>query len=259
MQHLATCGLQVQPPLQTYSGTTIQLLAAPEGPRPAVLYPLLVGEPPLPPSAAVYHHVGQTLAHMHHALDSFVPTHARRALDVAYLAHKPLTWLESLFIQRPDDWQFLVALVERVHTRLEALQQTGELSWGPIHGDATLDNLLLTEHQQIGIYDFDQSGPGWRAYELQGVFYWAWESNQPHFWTSLLEGYTAVRRLSAADSAAMPCFPVLNKLWCMDFEAHVIAQSSGQWMVTADSLAERVAELRRWAAAHSDINVPSHA
>lgn len=259
MQHLASCGITVQTPIQTHSGKTIQLLSAPEGQRPVVLYPMLLGKPALPPSDTVYHQVGHAIAQMHQALDSFVPTHPRRALDIHYLAHEPLSWLQPYFNDRQDDWRFLVALVERVQSRLTELEQTRDVSWGAIHGDATLDNLLITKNEQIGIYDFDQSGPGWRAYELQGVFYWAWESNQPSFWVSLLQGYNAVRSLSKSDIAAMPCFPVLNKLWCMGFEAHVIAQNNGQWIINESYFDERVVALRQWAAAHGDISVTSQA
>ncbi len=258
MQHLAICGVRVQPPMQTLSGGTVQLLSAPEGQRPVVLYPMLLGQPPLPPSEAVYRQVGYAIAHMHQALDSFVPTYSRRALDIRYLAQEPLSWLQPHFKDRQADWNFLVALVERVQTRLNELAQSGDLSWGPIHGDATLDNLLITQDQQIGIYDFDQSGPGWRAYELQGVFYWSWEIERSSFWASLLEGYNSVLPLSNADIAAMPCFPVLNKLWCMGFEAHVIAQNNGQWIVNEGYFDERLAGLRRWAA-HSEITVAPQA
>jgi Ser/Thr protein kinase RdoA (MazF antagonist) len=228
MRHLARHGLRVHPPLRTRNQTAIHLVSAPEGSRPLVLYPLLVGQPPLPPSEAIYQQVGQALGRMHQALDSFVPTHPRRALDLDYLARQPLAWLQPHLNERPADWAFLCALVDRIQTRLDALAQTDRLSWGPLHGDATLDNLLITDDQQIGIYDFDQSGPGWRAYELQGVFTWACEIERPGFWTALVDGYRSVQALSAADIAAMPCFPVLNRLWCMGFEAHVIAQSRGQ-------------------------------
>jgi Ser/Thr protein kinase RdoA (MazF antagonist) len=255
MQHLARCGVHVQPPLQTRGGETIQLLSAPEGQRPVVLYPLLVGQPPLPPSEAVYRLVGHAIARMHLALDSFVPTHRRRALDVQYLAQEPLSWLRPHFTERHADWEFLCDLVERIQARLRALQQRGNLSSGPIHGDATLDNLLIIDNGEIGIYDFDQSGTGWRAYELQGVFYWSWQIKQPSFWTALVDGYSSVLPLSETDIAAMPCFPVLNKLWCMGFEAHVIAQNHGQWIVNAGYFEERLAGLRQWAAAHSEMSI----
>ena len=220
-----------------------------------VLYPLLEGQLPLPPSEAIYYRVGQTLAQMHQALDTFVPTHPRRALDIRFLAEEPLTWLQPYLESRPNDWDFLVSLVQHIRTQLDVLEQTGELSQGSIHGDATLDNMLFTDDGRIGIYDFDQSGPGWRAYELQGVFYWAWEIKRHSFWTALIEGYRSVFPLSTIDIAAMPYFPVLNRLWCMGFEAHVITQNNGQWIVNSEYFDNKLSALRQWAAGHSQLRI----
>ena len=253
MQHLAAGGFPVVPPVARRDGAVVGLLRAAEGPRPAVLYPLLEGRPPLPPSDAIYRLVGQTLATLHCALDTYAPAHPRRTLDVWYLAEEPLGWLQPALRDRPDDWAFLQRLVQRARARLEALQQTGELAWGPVHGDATLDNMLLMADGRIGVYDFDQSGPGWRAYELQSVFYYAWAAQRPCFWTALRDGYSSVRPLSPAELAAMPCFVVLNKLWCMGFETHVIARNRGQWIVDRGYFDERLAGLRQWADAHSEL------
>lgn len=253
MQHLAQAGIAVQPPLATRSGATVHRLPAPEGSRPMVLYRMLDGQALLPPSADGYRRVGAALAQMHHALDSFVTDAPRPALDVHYLAHAPLTWLRPFFSTSPEEWQFLVRLVDAVRVRLARLTQTGTLSWGPIHGDATLVNILLTTDQRVGLYDFDQSGPGWRAYELQGVYAWAWECQQPVFWTALLDGYTTILPLSEGDIAAMPSFPILNKIWCMGFEAHVIARNHGQWIVGGEYFQDRLAWLRRWVAAHPEL------
>jgi len=253
MQHLAACGFPVAPPVARRDGAAVGLLAAAEGPRPAALYPLLEGRPPLPPSDAVYRQVGQTLATLHGALDSYAPVHPRRALDVWYLAEEPLGWLEPALRDRPADWAFLQRLVQSARERLGALDETGALAWGPVHGDATLDNLLLMADGRIGVYDFDQSGPGWRAYELQSVFAYAWAVQRPSFWAAIRDGYSAVRPLSAEELAAMPCFVVLNRLWCMGFETHVVARNRGQWIVDRDYFDERLAWLRRWADAHTEL------
>jgi Ser/Thr protein kinase RdoA (MazF antagonist) len=254
MQHLAACGIRVEPPVFTRARTTFCQLPAPEGQRSIVLYPMLEGQPPLPPSESIYRRVGQAIAQMHQALDTFMPTHPRRALDIHFLAEEPLAWLQPYLEKRRNDWDFLASLVQQIRTQLESLQQTGELSQGPIHGDATLDNLLIAGDGGIGIYDFDQSGPGWRAYDLQGVFYWAWEIKRPGFWTALLEGYRSVLPLSTADIAAMPYFPVLNRLWCMGFEAHVIAQNNGQWIVNSDYFDNKLMALRQWTAVYGQLH-----
>lgn len=255
MRHLAAKGLAVAPPIDRRDGNPVHVLAAPEGPRPALLFPLLAGRPPLPPSVAIYRNVGRAVAEMHQALDSFATTRPQRGLDDGYLLVTPLQWLRPVLAnRRPEDWSFLTALGDAARRRLHTLRQTGALSWGPIHGDATLDNLLITADERIGIYDFDQSGPGWRAYELQGVFQYAWAIERPDFWAAVVEGYSAVQPLSPVDHTAMPCFVVMNKLWCMGFEAHVIAGNHGRWIVSDTYFDEALRFLRRWAAAHPELS-----
>lgn len=249
MQHLAASGIPVAPPIARRDGAVVGLIRAPEGNRAVVLCPMLEGRPPLPPSTPVYYQVGQTIARMHQALDSFITPHPRRPLNVHYLGEEPLGWLRPHLHDRPADWAFLEALVERVRTRLASLHRAEALSWGPIHGDATLDNMLITSTGQIGVYDFDQGGPGWRAYELQGVFQYTLDDPASSFWASLVDGYRTVKPLNASDLAAMPCFVVLNILWCMGFEAHVIAQNHGRWIIDTAYFDQRLATLRRWAAA----------
>lgn len=254
MQHLVVHDVIVAPPIRRRDGTSVGLVTAPEGSRAVVLYPWLVGRPPVPPDETIYAQVGQVIARMHRALDSFTSDHPRPALDVSYLAKMPLRWLRPHLHTRPDDWAFLEMLVQRVQARLANLQHVGGLTWGPIHADATLDNLLITDNEQMAVYDFDQSGPGWRGYELQGVFHYAWLIERPSFWTAVVDGYRSVQPLSATDIAAMPCFVVLNRLWCMGIEAHVIAGNHGQSMRDEAYFDQRLTILRDWSAAHPELN-----
>jgi Ser/Thr protein kinase RdoA (MazF antagonist) len=250
MQHLEANGLVVSPPIARRNGDFVGVILAPEGERSLALYPYLVGDPPLPPSETVYDLVARTIGAMHRALEPFTTMAPRPALDVRYLAEEPLEWLRPYFHDRPADWDFLTTLVERVRSRLSSLDQASGLSWGPIHGDATLDNLLVTDDRQIGIYDFDQCGPGWRGYELQGFFHYAWIAKQPGFWSAIVNGYRSEYTLGEADLAAMPCFVVLNRLWCMGFEANIIAGNQGKWIVNSDYFDNRIEGLRHWDTAY---------
>ena len=103
MQHLATHDLIVALPIMRHDGTIVSLLPAPEGNRPAIVYPWLTGRPPVPPDEAIYTQVGQVIARMHRALDSFASNHPRSALDVTQLAEAPLRWLLPHLHSRPAD------------------------------------------------------------------------------------------------------------------------------------------------------------
>lgn len=253
-QHLAACGLAVALPISRRDGAYISRLPAPEGERAALLVSRLRGRPPVPPSEAIYFKVGQLIGQMHQALDSFRSDHPRSALDLRLLAETPLRWLLPHLWARPADREFLQMLAERVRARLADLQATGRLSWGHIHGDATLDNLVLGEDARLAVYDFDQSGPGWRGYELQGIYHYASLIERPSFWNSALEGYRTAQPLAATDVAAMPCFVVLNRLWCLGVETEILARTRGQATCDDALFDERLGVLRAWAQSHAELS-----
>jgi Ser/Thr protein kinase RdoA (MazF antagonist) len=128
------------------------------------------------------------------------------------------------------------------------------LDWGPIHGDATLDNLLIADDELLAIYDFDQSGLGWRGYALQGIFHYAALIGRPSFWEALLDGYRSLRPFGDTDLAAMPSFVVLNRIWCLGIEAHIIAANHGQRLRNDAFFDEHLAVLRDWATTHTELN-----
>ena len=253
--HLAAHGLAVARPVRRRDGVFVGTLAAPEGERAILLTEWLKGRPPVPPDEAIYERVGRTIAAMHQSLDTFSSAQPRPSFDLTTLAEVPLRWVESYLQQRPEDWAFLDALVQRVRVRLEAYQQAGGLDWGPIHGDATLDNLLIGDDELLAIYDFDQSGPGWRGYELQGVFHYAALIEHPSFWEALLAGYRSLRSFGDTDLAAMPCFVVLNRIWCLGIDVHIIAANHGQRLCNDAFFDERLAVLRDWATSHTELSI----
>jgi Ser/Thr protein kinase RdoA (MazF antagonist) len=252
--HLAGHGLAVARPVRRGDGAFVGAIAAPEGERATLLTEWLNGRPPVPPDEAIYERVGRTIAAMHRSLDTFSSVQPRPSFGVATLADAPLRWVEPYLRHRPEDWAFLDALVRRVQLRLDAYQQAGGLDWGLTHGDATLDNLLIADGELLAIYDFDQSGLGWRGYELQGVFHYASLIGRPSFWEALLDGYRSLRRFGDANIAAMPYFVVLNRIWCLGIEANIIATNHGQWLRNNAFFDERLAVLRDWAAAHAELS-----
>lgn len=253
-QHLAAHGLAVATPIPRRDGAYVGSLAAPEGQRAVLLISTLRGRPPVPPTDAIYFKLGQLIGRMHRALDNFRSEYPRSALDLSSLAETPLQWLSPHLQARPADYEFLQTLVGRVRARLAYLHAVSPLSWGHMHGDATLDNVLIGEDGQLAVYDFDQSGPGWRGYELQGVYHYASLIERPSFWESVVAGYRSAQPLAETDVAAMPCFVVLNRLWCLGVEAHILARTRGQATCDDAYFDQRLAVLRQWAQLHAELN-----
>ena len=102
------------------------------------------------------------------------------------------------------------------------------LEWGPIHGDATLDNLHVTDDGQIILYDFDSGGPGWRASDLQG-----WAKNDTEYdgqMENVQEGYRSIRELKEVDLQAAPLLHLSWEIWGIkvDLEQRILKQGTGE-------------------------------
>jgi Ser/Thr protein kinase RdoA (MazF antagonist) len=239
-RHLADRGLAIASPIASTRGEFVQEIGRAEGCRSAVLFEFASGVKPAPPfTPQLYHAFGRAIARMHALSDDFVTHHPRRPLDLRCLIDEPLTLTRPL-IERTEDRMLLEDASRRVKERMAEL--AGEsLDWGPIHGDATLDNLHVTADGGIILYDLDSGGPGWRAADLQG-----WAAGHPEYqerWQAYLDGYASIRPIRPADLRAAPYLTVAWDIWGLkiDLEQRILKQGREQLRTY---LREQMARLR---------------
>jgi Ser/Thr protein kinase RdoA (MazF antagonist) len=210
LRHLSAGGLPIAAPKSRADGDSVLGIETLGGLRHAVLFEYAPGEKPRPPfNPPLYHEFGRAIARMHKLSDGFETEHRRRPLDLSHLIEEPVTQIASL-LQRPDDREFLVDLAGRVIEAISAFA-AGGLSWGPIHGDASLDNLHVTADGGVVLYDFDSGGPGWRSADLQG-----WAANSPEHerkWNAFRRGYSSIRPLKQVDLLASPYLTAAWHIW----------------------------------------------
>jgi Ser/Thr protein kinase RdoA (MazF antagonist) len=210
--------------------------------RLAVLFAFVPGEKPQPPfSEELYIRFGKAIANMHNLSDDFVTDYQRRPIDLTYLIDEPLAALLPLL---PDDKQtLLIEVAGEVRKRILEFDTQG-LDWGPIHGDATLDNLHVDKNGEIILYDFDSGGPGWRASDLQG---WA-VNNTPYQdkYRAYLKGYRSVRPLSDNDLQASPFVIFAWEIWGIKVNLRNRMRQP-EWDQTGTYLDQQLIELfNRW-------------
>jgi Ser/Thr protein kinase RdoA (MazF antagonist) len=227
LHHLAARGVSVAAPIAGHDQQALQSITTEAGDCIAVLFQYVPGHKPQPPfSIALYEQFGQAIARLHAATDSFVAAHPHRALDTTVLIDEPLT-LAAPLLTNAQDRTWLLALATLVKDRITAYASAG-LDWGPIHGDASLDNLHVMEDGAVILYDFDLGGPGWRAADLQG-----WAVNHAEYhprWDAFHRGYSRIRLLPQIDRAAAPYLTLAWDIWALkiDLERRVIAQGPEQ-------------------------------
>jgi Ser/Thr protein kinase RdoA (MazF antagonist) len=214
VRHLTNSGMPVAAAVALRDGDTVGVLDAPEGIRPFAMAEWVPGaKPQAPYTDSLYRHIGETLARLHAAADSFRSSYPRRTLRTGAEVHEVSDVL--------DPGSSLQRLVQR--TGAEAQVQLTHLSehglrWGIRHGDPTLDNLHASD-SGLYFYDFDLAGPGWQVGDLTGAL-------STEFADAFLTGYTAVRRLPPIELEALPWLRIMEIIENLHF--HLIGKPAMQ-------------------------------
>jgi Ser/Thr protein kinase RdoA (MazF antagonist) len=132
-----------------------------------------------------------------------------------------------------------------------ALAKWDGLSWTHCHGDCHgyNANIALKGPQagQAVFFDFDESGPGFLAYDL-AVFLWNCvlfgRKNYPS-WHAFIEGYRSIRELPHADFDAVHLFVPIRHMWLAGEYASRLYEW-GRQAVPADWFAEQLDFMLSW-------------
>ncbi|HPH98276.1 MAG TPA: phosphotransferase [Anaerolineaceae bacterium] len=217
LNHLARKGFPAARPLPYRDQGFTCELAAPEGPRYAVLFTeapgKLVSYDEKPEEMA--HHYGACVASLHNAAADFSSPHRRFQVDLELLIDAPLRNLAPFLAQRPDDWRYVQNFAARLRQRILDLPAT-RLEQGFCHGDLQGYHAHMDKDGQLTFFDFDCGGHGYRAYDL-AVFRWCsrLKEQEAIWWEPYLRGYRSQRSLNELDLQAIPMFVGARYLWHM--------------------------------------------
>ena len=214
---LRQADLPVSFPIPRRSGSLFGVLEAAEGERCFGLWSHADGDARLTKERSRL--LGETLARVHMASDSFQSSSDALRFDLEALLHKPQERLARFFAgSRPDDVRFLNDVCGRLSGRLQrGLTELPPWSFGPIWGDANGSNQHFTGEPGITILDFELAGLGWRLWDL-ATFRWARDRamrDAEGLWQALLEGYESVRPLGGGERHLMPHFVLLRHIWVL--------------------------------------------
>jgi Ser/Thr protein kinase RdoA (MazF antagonist) len=217
-------------------------LPAPEGPRQVVLLTYAPGREAYRDEGYAVRY-GRSFAEVHAASADFRSGHRRFQLDLTVLLERPLARIAPLLAHRPADWRYLQGLAAEARGQVEALAAAG-LDWGFCHGDTLGSNAHL-DGDVITHYDFDDCGPGWRAYDL-ATFVWIWTWHEkPERAQAFLQGDSERRPNADVDRRAVPLFVVLREVWVIGQQTRGAA-TLGRYMMDDAYFDARLRFLRSW-------------
>lgn len=236
--------------IPTRDGALFASASFPEGQRPAVLFRYAEGRPSKGRnSAADARANGITLARIHDVAGGFAAGDTGRyRLDADHLLNRPLSFILAL----EDLGESVRTGLADLTTRLSsALAERDGLSWARCHGDCHGYNAhiaLQGPHAgQAVFFDFDESAPGYLAYDI-AVFLWGCVLfGQKHhaFWHAFMEGYRSIREVPHADFEAAHLFVPIRHIWLLGEYASRIHEW-GRQAVPTDWIAAQLDVMLSW-------------
>lgn len=205
-------GISVAHPLKTTSGKLLIVLNAPEGDRYASLFIYAPGEIPVGDlSVRQATKLGETIARMHQAGEEFVCNFARKPLTLDYLLDE--SWEAIAPFLSVSDRDYVESAVVQIKSELKDFPQSTPY-WGICWGDPHSGNAHFADTDQPTLFDFDQCGFGWRAFELGKFRQIALNTGiSRRIREAFLAGYQLVNPLESFELTAISAFTQTAHIW----------------------------------------------
>jgi Ser/Thr protein kinase RdoA (MazF antagonist) len=206
--------LPVAYPLSSRDGQlTIEVLA-PEGKRYAALFVYAPGQIPLGDlNPAQAQSLGQALAGIHRAGQDFGSGSYRQPLSLDYVLDASVQSIAPFLRHRPEDAAYLHSVVDELHDQLRALPRRSPC-WTVCWGDPHSGNVHFTADDRPMLFDFDQCGYGWRAFDLAKFFQVGMRAGLSRsVRQAFLDGYESQTPLLVAERQALSALTQVAHLW----------------------------------------------
>lgn len=245
LRYLESVGIAVTVAVPTREGALFAYAQMPEGRRAVVLFRYIAGRAANWDDAADARLQGVALAQVHNAADLYAQRdEGAYRLDLAHLLHRPARAIGGIKGLSGESRAELGALEARLAAGILGLEG---LSWTRCHGDCHGLNARISEAGKAVLFDFDDGGPGYLAYDL-GVNLWArvfFNRKKHALWHAFAQGYNGVRPISDADFKALHVFAAIRHVWFLGEYAGRVAEW-GSGSVSAAWFETEICNARAW-------------
>jgi len=216
-------------PLQTKSGGLCFFIKSPEGERAAALFPYADGcAPGNKITVAESALLGNTIAELHNITETFKPNHSRIFLNITHLLDESILAIQP-FVDKKV-YSYLCMLQNEIKDNLPKLSQESPV-YGICMGDVNPTNFHINNNDIITLFDFDQCGYGYRAFEI-GKFISSIQSVEAKgdIADAFIDGYQQVRHLTQDELHAIPHFVKISRIWVMAIHVYNASHIGYKWL-----------------------------
>lgn len=218
LNYLKANDMPVSYPLLRRDGGYLGSVYAPEGQRYYAVFSFAQGKPMSAQDEEQLFAIGQKMAEIHLISNDFQTMHARRSMDLNFLADEPIGRMREFWSSNQDSkFEILLVSAEEAKDAIVALLENEEYtedSWGPIGGDFHPYNIHFNKLNEPTFFNFDLCGFGWRAYDIAVFLLNAGLMKRSSaFSEAFFAGYYSVRPLSRNEHEAIAPFLTLRRVW----------------------------------------------
>lgn len=201
-------------PLHTKQGDLSIEIDALEGKRYAALFIYAPGSIALGDlNLAQSQKLGETVAKLHRCAQDFQTTAVRQPLSLDYLLDDSVAAIAPFLQHKPADLAYLIDTVNQIKDQLQNFPIAPPF-WGICWGDPHSGNAHFTEDGQITLFDFDQCGYGWRAFEIAKFLQVSLHSGLgTRVREAFINGYQTVMPLMEYELASLQAFTETAHIW----------------------------------------------
>lgn len=223
--------LPVAYPLRTKQGQLSVEINAPEGKRYGVLFSYAPGRVPLGDlNSTQSHQLGQTVAQLHQAAEDFLPRTYRPPLTLEYLLEDSVKALIPFLKHRSADLSYLLGVSGQIEYRLRDLPQKPPF-WSVCWGDPHSGNAHFTPDNQLTLFDFDQCGYGWRAFDLAKFLQVSLGTGlSKKVREAFLAGYQAVCAITAMELSSLQALTQTAHIWTWAISLNAAKHFNWSWL-----------------------------
>lgn len=237
--------LPVAYPLRTTDGHLSVEIDAPEGKRYGTLFIYAPGEIALGDfNPTQSRKLGETLAKIHQAATDFDSNYIRQPLTLEYLLDNSLVAIAPLLKHRKTDHDYLIGVICQIKDQLQDFPTEPPI-WGICWGDPHSGNVHFTHDLQLTLFDFDQCGFGWRAFDLAKFLQVSLRAGiGRNVRDAFLEGYQTVQQITDYEIKSLQAFTQAAHIWvwAININAACIHNSS---RLDDSYLTQRLERLKR--------------
>jgi len=111
--------------------------------------------------------------------------------------------------------QYITTLQKKIHESLATIAHENG-AFGPCTGDINFRNFHINDRDEITLFDFDQCGYGYRAFELGKFLSCMYPlEEKERCMDAFLEGYQGKCPLSEAELQAIPYYEIMSIIWVL--------------------------------------------